>query len=526
MTDICLIFEAHQPFRLKRDFDIRAASYQKIGSKDLYEAYFDHKLNKEIFTRVSERCYFPATKIILEQIERFRIEKKPFKVSFSFSGTFLEQCERWNSDLLDLFKQVIKTGCVELLSQTYYHSLASLNTRDDSEVIEQVDMHKQALKDLFNYVPETFENTECIYNNNIAKVAESLGFRTVLTEGVDRILGWRSPNYLYKAKGSSVNLLLRNYRLSDDIGFRFASTWWDQWPLTADKYAAWLAHTPGQVIVIFLDYETFGEHYWAESGILEFLKWLPIKVSRWDNLCWSTPREVVQKYAPCDEIDVPPENTISWADVERDLSAWLGNPQQIISLDILHEIGLLIKEANEPNLLRVWRYLQTSDHFHYMCTKGGGSGIVHGLFNPHGHPLEAFKAYMKVLLDLGARCLMEMSKTESMYRRLLRHIPRSKCFRFFNAVGAPTDILATSLEELCKAIRVVSLESIIFHLSRGDFERWIFEVIGDESLAAKIANLCRKWSEEERVREALISILEERLKEIKSLIVSKGEDKH
>lgn len=399
----------HQPFRLRRDFNIRSTC-RVVNNKDLYEVYFDNRLNKEIFKRVSERCYFPATRIILEQIERFRGERKPFKASFSLSGTFLEQCERWDPDLLDLFTQVIGTGCVELLSQPYYHSLASLNAHDTTEIIEQIEIHKRALKDLFNYVPETFENTECIYNNNVAKIAESLGFKAVLTEGVDRILDWRAPNYVYKAKGLSINLLLRNYRLSDDIGFRFASTWWDQWPLTADKYAAWLAHTSGQVVVIFLDYETFGEHYSAESGILEFLKWLPIEVSRRDNLCWSTPREVIRRYTPCDEIDVPPENTISWADVERDLSAWLGNPQQVMSFEILNEIGLIIKEINDPHLLNIWRYLQTSDHFHYMCTKGGGPGVVHSLFNPYGSPLEAFKIYIKILLDLGARCLMEISK--------------------------------------------------------------------------------------------------------------------
>ncbi|MEM1673884.1 MAG: glycoside hydrolase family 57 protein [Candidatus Bathyarchaeia archaeon] len=417
MTDICLLFEVHQPFRLKRDFNIGAAFQRGFSAEELHEVYFDNKINREIFMRVSSRCYFPATKIILEQIEKHRAGKKPFKVSFSFSGTFLEQCERWGPDLLDLFKQIVNTGCVELLGQTYYHSLASLNTYDKAEFIEQVKMHRQVIKDLFNYVPETFENTECIYNDEVAKTAEALGFKTVITEGVERILGWRSPNYIYKAKGSSVNLLLRNYRLSDDISFRFASTWWDQWPLTADKYASWLAHTPGQVIIIFLDYETFGEHHWAESGILEFLRWLPTEVVKWDNLCWSTPKEVVQKYAPCDEIVVPPESTISWADVERDLSAWLGNPYQITLFEILNEIGLLVKELNDPNLLRIWRHLQTSDHFHYMCTKGGGSGMVHDLFNPYGGSIGALKVYMKVLLDLGARCLLISSKHSSARRR-------------------------------------------------------------------------------------------------------------
>lgn len=408
MTDICLIFEVHQPFRLRRSFGIRSAPKGDASGKTLYHTYFDDELNKEIFMRISERCYSPATKVVLEQIERFRDGDKPFKVSFSFSGTFLEQCQMWRPDLLDLFRRAVETGCVELVSQPYYHSLASLDTLNATEFIEQVEMHKQALKSLFNYIPETFENTECIYNNAIAKTVEPLGFRTIITEGVNRILGWRSPNYVYKARSSSVNLLLRNYVLSDDIGFRFASQWWDQWPLTADKYARWLAQTPGQVIVIFLDYETFGEHYRAESGILEFLRWLPREVSKRDNLCWSTPREVTRKYAPCDEIDVPPEDTISWADVERDLSAWLGNPQQRIAFEMLSEIGPTVKETGDPDLLRIWRCLQTSDHFYYMCTKSGGPGIVHSVFNPYDGQLEAFKVFMRVLLDFWARCIMRI----------------------------------------------------------------------------------------------------------------------
>ncbi|MEM2168280.1 MAG: alpha-amylase [Candidatus Bathyarchaeia archaeon] len=514
---MCLIFEVHQPFRLKCSFELGTSiGLKNIEVKDLFDLYFDQHLNKEIFMRVSQKCYLPATKIILEQIERSRREGKPFKVSFSFSGTFLEQCERWNPSLLDFFKQIVETGCAELLSQPYYHSLASLNNLDESELIEQVRMHKQAIIDLFNYVPETFENTECIYNNDVAKTAESLGFKAVIAEGVDRILGWRSPNYVYRAKGSLINLLLRNYRLSDDIGFRFASTWWDQWPLTADKYAAWLAHTLGQVIVIFLDYETFGEHYWAESGILEFLRWLPMEVSKWNNLCWSTPREVIQKYAPCDIIDVPPKDAISWADVERDLSAWLGNSQQEISFMLLNKIGLLVKEVNHPNLLKVWRYLQTSDHFHYMCTKGGGSGIVHSLFNPHGSSIEAFRTYIEVLFDFGARCLMELNKPESKYRRLLRHVPPGKGFRFFRQIGVPTDILVTSLEDFYKAIKRVDVESIIFHLNRGDFKRWISEVIGDDYLAAKISSLPMNLGDDgESTRKILIFILEKRLEELK-----------
>jgi alpha-amylase len=512
-----LILEVHQPFRLNRNFNFELVTHQKISSKDLFDIYFDHKLNREIFMRISEKCYFPASRILLEQMDRFKGEKKQFKVSFSFSGVFLEQCEMWNPDLLDLFKQIIKTGCAEILSQTYYHSLSSLNALDRSEFIEQIEMHRQKIRDLFGYMPGTFENTECLYNDEIAKVAEKMGFKSILTEGADRILGWRSPNFIYKAYGSEIRILLRNYRLSDDIGFRFASTQWDQWPLTADKYAAWLAHTYGQVITLFMDYETFGEHYWAESGILEFLRWLPIEAQKWENLSWSTPSEVIRKHAPCGEISVPPERTVSWADVERDISAWLSNPQQNTAFNMINELGPLVKELNDANLLKIWRYMQTSDHFYYMYTRGGESGMVHDSFNPYGSPMEAFITYIGVLLDFEARCRSETYKPSFKYKRLLRRVPADRGFRFFYMFASPTDISASSLEEFCEALKKVSAESIAFHIARGDFERWISSVIGDEELAARIANLPRVWKDREELRCALIDLVEKRIEELRIL---------
>ncbi|MEM2182708.1 MAG: polysaccharide deacetylase family protein [Candidatus Bathyarchaeia archaeon] len=517
LADICLLFEVHQPLRLNRNFNLDAVMRRDISLREIEEIYFDHRVNREIFMRVSERCYLPASRIILEQIDKFRKEKKPFKVSFSISGVFLEQCERWNPDLIEIFRQMVETGCVELLSQTYYHSLASLNSLDRSEFPEQIEMHRQTIKEMFNYTPNVFENTECLYNNDIARTVEGMGFKAIVTEGADRILGWRSPNFVYRASGSSISVLLRNYRLSDDIGFRFTSTQWDQWPLTADKYAVWLAHTYGQVIVLFLDYETFGEHYWADSGILEFLRWLPEEVSKWENLCWSTPSEAVQKYPPCGIIDVPPDRTISWADVERDMSAWLSNPQQNISFNILNEVGLIVKELNNPHLLRIWRYLQTSDHFYYMYTKGGESGIVHDSFNPYGSPDEAFVAYMAVLLDFEARCKAEAIKPEAKYRRLLRRVPADRGFRFFYGFASPTGIVANSLEEFYEALKRVSIESIIFHIERGDFERWVLSVIGDDELASRLASLPKMWRKKDELRRALLNLLEERIKELRGL---------
>jgi len=515
MADICMVFEVHQPLRLKRRFNLEALRRQRLDSKDLYEIYFNDTLNREIFNRISGKCYLPASRIILELIDEFRGGKKPFKVSFSFSGVFLEQCERWSPDLLELFKQMVESGCVELLSQTYYHSLASLNPIDKSEFSEQVEEHRQTIEDLFGYKPKTFENTECIYNNDVAREVENLGFEAVITEGAERILGWRSPNFIYKPKGSNIKVLLRNYRLSDDIGFRFASADWDQWPLTADKYATWLAHTYGQVIVLFLDYETFGEHYWAESGIFNFLKWLPVEVSKWDNLSWVTPSEAVQKHAPCGELDVPPDKTVSWADVERDLGAWLSNNQQNISFNLLNEIGLIVKELNESNLLKIWRYLQTSDHFYYMYSRGGESGIVHDSFNPYGSPAEAFITYIGVLLDFEARCKMLFESSEFKHKRILRRVPWEKGFKFFYGFAMPTGLSANSLEEFYEVVKRVSINSIVFHLERGDFERWILNVIEDHELADRIANLRSAKMDAEEKRKALLDLIRSRMEELK-----------
>ena len=344
MTDICLIFEVHQPFRLNRRFSRELLSSSR-RSEDLFELYFDLDLNRKIFERISRECYLPANEVLLNLIEEFRDRDRKFKVSFSLSGIFLEQCKMWRPEILESFKEIVKSGCCELLCQTYYHSLSSFIS--NAEFIEQIRMHRKAIKDIFNFEPRVFENTECIYNNRIAKTAEQLGFEAVVTEGTERILGWRKPNYIYRAKDSRIRLLLRNYRLSDDIGFRFSSREWDEWPLTADKYACWLASTPGDVIVIFIDYETFGEHYRRESGIFDFLEWLPREILRWSNLSFSTPSEVIRRYYPADVIDVSEDETVSWADLERDLSAWLGNTMQNASFNLLKEMEPIIKAIGD-----------------------------------------------------------------------------------------------------------------------------------------------------------------------------------
>jgi len=515
VTDICLMFEVHQPLRLNHNFHLDLLSRPQVRKGDLIELYFNQKLNRHVFERVARKCYFPSNNVILEQIDRYKRDRKKFKVAYGISGVLIEQCERWNPDLLDSFKQLAESGCVELLDQPYYHSLASLYGIDRTEFVEQIKMHRQIVKDLFGYEPKVVENTECLYNNAIAKTVEGLGYEATVTEGVERILGWRSPNYVYRAKDSSLRVLLRNYRLSDDIGFRFSSTWWEEWPLTAQKYASWLAATIGRVIVLFVDYETFGEHHWPESGIHDFLRWLPGEVMKWDHLEWHTPSEVVQRNMPVGEIDVQDFNTISWADLERDPSAWIGNPMQMLCFETLKRLEQPVKATEDEDLIRLWRYLQMSDHLYYMSVKGGGPGDVHCYFNPCGNPIEAFAIYSGVLSDLETRVMSELEKPELSAKRIMRRLPARVGFTFFNKLGQPTDWTVRSLDEFYSALKGVSFKSIQFHMRRGDFGHWLRQVVGEEKLADELESISKERLPSNKLREMVLSAVEARIKELK-----------
>lgn len=412
MTSISLSFQVHQPFRL--------ITFQPNGSitNDINSHYFNHGLDKWIYDRVANRCYLPSNFTMLELIDNFKNERKKFKISYSITGVFLELCEKYNRDVLETFKQLAETGCVEFLGETYYHSLASLFDSKD-EFIEQVNMHKQAIKDLLQFEPKFFINTEMIYNNLIAKVAEDLGFKGIFTEGTEKILGWRSPNYIYTRKfcfpndpppHKRIKVLLRNYRLSDDIAYRFSARDWDQWPLTADKYAAWLSATIGQCINLFMDYETFGEHQWSESGIFWFLKALPYEILKYENLEFCTPSEILQKYEPVGELDVFELSTISWADMERDISAWLGNRMQQVCFEELKNLEKNVKKLKDPEIKKIWRLLQISDHLYYCCTKWWGDGDVHKYFSCFPSPQDGFANFMSVISDFKARVFTELMK--------------------------------------------------------------------------------------------------------------------
>ena len=393
MPAVCCYFEVHQPFRINR-FSV----FHIGGDINPYDAYFNHDLNRKIFERVANKCYLPTNRLLLDLIKQFNGK---FRISFSITGTFMEYCDRYMPEVMESFKELFRTGCVDLIGETYYHSLSGIFD-DLSEFEDQVNLHRETLMRRFNYEPAVFRNTEAIYDNRIAKKIEEMGFRGIITEGTEKILGWRSPNYLYKpVNAPNLKVLLRNHQLSDDIAFRFSATGWNEFPLTAEKFGSWVSASEGDLVNIFMDYETFGEHQWPETGIFDFLRHLPDEILRYPNNEFITVREAVERFSPVGEIDVP--FAISWADTERDVSTWLGNDMQIACFNELKEIGRRVREKGDENLIRLWRLLQTSDHLYYISTKGLADGDVHKYFSPYSGPYEGFINYMNILQDLKQR---------------------------------------------------------------------------------------------------------------------------
>ena len=394
MASVCFYFQVHQPFRVKR--------YQifSIGKdREYFNDNSDTKLNNQkILKKVAEKCYLPANAVMLELLEKY----PEFKISYSFSGVFLEQLEMYAPEVLKSFKKLVHTGRVEILSETYYHSLSFLYSQD--EFRSQVKLHDEKIKKLFGVVPTVFRNTELIYNNELARVVEDMGYKAIIAEGADHILGWRSPNFLYRPKGTKkIKLLLKNYRLSDDIAFRFSSKEWSEHPLTAPKFANWVSQVNGngEVINLFMDYETFGEHQWEDTGIFNFLRALPGEVLKNPNNNFMTPSEVALNYPTRGELDV--HNFVSWADIERDLSAWLSNSMQHEAAHNLYEMEKQVLDSCDNILIHDWRRLQTSDHLYYMCTKWFNDGDVHKYFNPYNSPYDAFVSFMNVINDMKLR---------------------------------------------------------------------------------------------------------------------------
>ncbi len=390
MPAVCFYFQVHQPKRLRH--------YTVF---DTSENYFDDHKNASICRKVAHKCYLPANRLLLDLVRKYDGQ---FRIAYSITGVVLEQFEAYCPEVMSTFDALAATGCVEFLGETYYHSLSFLYSR--AEFTEQIDKHTKTIEYLFGQTPRVFRNTELIYNNQLAAVVAATGrFDGVIAEGADHILGYRSPNFVYRPQGcDNLKLLLKNYALSDDIAFRFSNRNWSQWPLTADKFANWIhdANGNGQVINLFMDYETFGEHQWADTGIFEFLSHLPGSVLRHPDNSFKTPSEVIHAYEAMDTIDVP--HLISWADTERDLSAWLGNAMQSNAIHELYRLERAVRASRDPDILSDWRKLQVSDHFYYMCTKYFADGDVHKYFNPYDSPYDSYINFMNVLDNLRGRC--------------------------------------------------------------------------------------------------------------------------
>ena len=387
---ICLYFQVHQPTRLRlyRFFDIGKDSH-----------YYDDFANRTILRRVAQKCYLPMNALMLELI---RSTKGKFKIAYSISGSVLDQFQRFAPEVIDSFRALAATGCVEFLSETYYHSLASLAS--ESEFLHQVVKHQRKIEELFGVKTTAFRNTELIYSNAIGEQVYKLGFKTMLTEGARHIMGWKSPNFIYTgATQPRLKLLLRNYGLSDDIAFRFSNRSWEMWPLTAEKYVAWMKSSAqnDDIINLFMDYETFGEHQSASSGIFDFMKALPGAVLADGTFSFVTPSEAVKKHKAVAPLDV--EDAISWADEERDLTAWLGNELQQEAYQKVYAMTEKLSIVGDPELWEDFGHLQESDHFYYMCTKFFSDGEVHKYFNPYDTPYEAFINYMNVISDFQIR---------------------------------------------------------------------------------------------------------------------------
>ncbi len=390
MRTICLYFQVHQPFRFRRYrfFDIGNDHY-----------YYDDYSNESILHKVASKCYLPANALMLELIRK---HPGQFKVAFSLSGIVMEQFRLYAPEVLDSFRKLAETGQVEFLSETYAHSLSSLKGREEFE--RQVEAHRALIKENFGQEPTVFRNTELVYSDDIGAMVADMGYKAMLTEGAKHVLGWKSPNFLYcNAINPRLKLLLKNFKLSDDIAFRFSNKGWPEYPLTADKFVNWLNQIPAneEIVNLFMDYETFGEHQWKETGIFDFLRALPESVFKNSNYTFSTPSEAVEKLQVVAAANVP--NPISWADEERDLTAWLGNEMQHEAFDKLYSLSDKVYATGDDAIRQDFSYLQVSDHFYYMSTKFFSDGEVHSYFNPYDTPYDAFINYMNVLSDFEIR---------------------------------------------------------------------------------------------------------------------------
>ena len=397
MKSVVLYLHAHQPLRVK-PYSVFQAGQDHYYFND--ETPDTDTNNRFIIDKVSEKSYIPTNQALIELL----LKHPQFKISLSITGTLIDQLEMWRPDVLQSFKELIATGKVEVVAETYHHSLAFFYSR--AEFVKQVAKHANKVRELFGVTPTSFRNTELSYNNDLAYWADEAGYKAIITEGWDPVLGWRSPNFVYKPSYTkNIKLLMKNYKLSDDIAFRFSNKGWSEWPLTTEKFTQW-AHAAdhgGDVVNLFMDYETFGEHQWHDTGVFDFLRAFPNEWLKDPNHTFMTITEAAEKYESKDYVDIP--NTITWADTERDLTAWLGNDMQVDAITSLYALEDAVLASEDEVLIEDWRRLQTSDHVYYMCTKWFSDGDVHAYFSPYDSPYKAFMYFMNAYRDLTSRLL-------------------------------------------------------------------------------------------------------------------------
>ena len=394
MLTVCPYFHVHQPYRIKRYrvFDIGKDNqyFNDNSETDLN--------NRKIIEKVAEKSYRPMNKVLLELLKKH----PEFRFALSFSGTVLDQFETYAPDVLESFQELVATGRVEILADTYHHSLSFFYSVPEFE--KQVAKHAQRIHELFGQKPKVFRNTELSYRNDLAKWCEDNGYLGIMAEGWDPVLGWRSPNHVYQPVGCRrIKVLLKNYKLSDDVAFRFSNKEWASYPLSAETYADWIQahHGDGSTVNLFMDYETFGEHQWEDTGVFNFIKALPEILLKHPGTSFKTPTETIESYDAVGEIDVP--DILTWADTDRDLTAWTGNDIQQDAIASIYAMEKDVLATEDPELIETWRKLQTSDHFYYMCTKWSNDGDVHAYFSPYESPYDAYVAFMNALSDLQLR---------------------------------------------------------------------------------------------------------------------------
>lgn len=413
VLSVCPYFHVHQPWRVKRYRIFNIGQDHKYFNDDSE----NDTNNRRVLEKVARKCYLPANETLYHMLK----DHPEFRFAFSISGVFLDQLQEYFPDVLDSFKKLVDTGRVEIVGETYYHSLAFFYSRPEFE--RQVFKHRNLIRKHFGVTPRVFRNTELSYNNDLAQWAESVGFDGILAEGWDHYLGWRSPNFLYRPKGTQkIKVLLKNYKLSDDVAFRFSERSWKEWPLSSEKFGSWVnaIHGGGNTVNLFMDYETFGEHQWEDSGIFHFLKAMPRELMRHPDTVFMTPSEVARSFEPVGEFDVP--HVLTWADTERDLTAWTGNDIQRAAIAAVYALEAAVLATGDAELIEDWRRLQTSDHFYYMCTKWFSDGDVHKYFSPYETPYSAYIAFMNALSDLELRVQRKAHSRKGKWSSVLARI--------------------------------------------------------------------------------------------------------